>query len=233
VNREKGALDPEVEVLLERGRIIRPAPDVVRVRALARARAAVASATEQPDVQATSAAPERSHRLRFAVAASLGLIAGAAGAAAAFFNHARDIPEAAVSPTHHVATPARTPVDPAPLPPAPLPAASPLPPPARIAKAARQLTPQESYAAELDLLHRAQAAHASRRFAGALALVAEHGRRFPNGRLAEEREALRVRSLAASDRTEEARRAAAAFAQRFPRSVLLPRLLKSANGAEK
>jgi hypothetical protein len=83
---------------------------------------------------------------------------------------------------------------------------------------------QESYSAELGLLERAQAAYASRDFGLALALVAEHGRRFQNGRLAEEREALRVQSLAGSGRTDEADRAAATFAERFPRSVLLQRL---------
>jgi hypothetical protein len=91
-------------------------------------------------------------------------------------------------------------------------------------RAERPASPQESYAAELKLLNRAQAAYANRDFRGALTLVAEHARRFPNGRLAEEREALRVRSLAASGHPAEARRATAAFAERFPRSVLLPRL---------
>ena len=94
------------------------------------------------------------------------------------------------------------------------------------------MTPKESYAAELDLLQRAQVAFAGRDFPGALVLVAEHARRFPNGRLAEEREALRVRSLAGSGRADDARRAVAAFANRFPRSVLLPRLMQSA-GAPK
>jgi hypothetical protein len=83
---------------------------------------------------------------------------------------------------------------------------------------------QESYAAELRLLERAQAAYAGRDFASALTLVAEHGPLFPNGRLAEEREALRVRSLVGFGRTDEAARAAATFANRFPPSVLLPRL---------
>jgi len=59
-------------------------------------------------------------------------------------------------------------------------------------------------------------------------LIAEHARRFPNGRLAEEREALRVRSLADSGRMADARRAVAAFGARFPRSVLLPRLQEAA-----
>jgi outer membrane protein assembly factor BamD (BamD/ComL family) len=82
----------------------------------------------------------------------------------------------------------------------------------------------ESYAAELELLQRAQAAYAGRDFTDALTVVAEHRRRFPNGRLTEEREALRVRALKGAGRTNESRAAAASFAARFPRSVLLPRL---------
>jgi hypothetical protein len=94
------------------------------------------------------------------------------------------------------------------------------------------VTAQESYAAELDLLKRAQAAYAERDFADALVLVAKHAQRFPKGRLAEEREALRVRSLAGAGRRVEARRAAAAFADRFPRSVLMPRLQEALEVAE-
>jgi hypothetical protein len=88
-------------------------------------------------------------------------------------------------------------------------------------------TAHESYAAERGLLQRAQVAYARHDLPAALVLVAEHARRFPSGRLAEEREALRVRSLAASGRAGAARRAVSAFAARFPRSVLLPRLQRS------
>jgi hypothetical protein len=63
-------------------------------------------------------------------------------------------------------------------------------------------------------------------------VIAEHGRRFPNGRLAEQREALRVKSLAGSGRAEEARHAVAAFAKRFPRSALLQRLQETAGAAD-
>jgi hypothetical protein len=59
-------------------------------------------------------------------------------------------------------------------------------------------------------------------FADALPPLTEHARRFKDGTLAEEREALRVKALAGLGRTTEARRAAAAFGARFPRSVLLP-----------
>ena len=57
---------------------------------------------------------------------------------------------------------------------------------------------------------------------GALATIAEHVRRFRNGSLVEEREALRVKSLAGLGRHEEAQRAAAQFHARFPHSVFLP-----------
>ena len=58
-------------------------------------------------------------------------------------------------------------------------------------------------------------------YAGALATIAEHVRKFRNGALIEEREALRVKSLAGLGRHDEAMRAAAQFHARFPHSVLL------------
>jgi hypothetical protein len=75
---------------------------------------------------------------------------------------------------------------------------------------------------ELELLARAQAAYSGRDFARAITLIGELSRRFPNGHLAEEREALRVRSLIGIGSADQAGRAATAFARRFPRSVLLP-----------
>jgi hypothetical protein len=62
--------------------------------------------------------------------------------------------------------------------------------------------------------------------------LAEHGRRFPNGRLAEEREALRVRALNSSGQSESARRAARAFAARFPHSVLLSRTMATVDAGD-
>ena len=82
----------------------------------------------------------------------------------------------------------------------------------------------DPFAAELDLLQRAHGAYTRRDFSAALTLIAEHARRFAHGHLAEQREALRVRSLAGSGHADEAHRAAAAFAIQFPRSVLLPRV---------
>jgi hypothetical protein len=211
--------DPEVEALLEHGRIVKPVPDVVRARSLSRARAAVAAAVT-PHPEPIHARWRRI--LPIALAASIALAVGAAGAVAALGSRApqRFVPLPPLRPA--VPPPARLPRL-ASHPAAPAVAAQNNPTP-RPLRAGRPASPQESYAAELDLLQRAQTAYASRDFGAALVLVAEHGRRFPNGRLAEEREALRVRSLAGAGRTDQAARAAAAFAERFPRSVLLPRL---------
>jgi hypothetical protein len=79
---------------------------------------------------------------------------------------------------------------------------------------------------ELRLLRQARVAVARQDFAAALPPIAEHARRFKNGRLAEEREALRVRALSGLGRTDDARHAADAFEARFPRSVLLPAVSK-------
>ncbi|HZL16761.1 MAG TPA: hypothetical protein VFG23_03330 [Polyangia bacterium] len=71
-------------------------------------------------------------------------------------------------------------------------------------------------------MRQARAAVARNEFAVALVPITEHARRFRNGRLAEEREALRVKVLVGLGRTNEARRAASDFQKHFPRSVLLP-----------
>jgi hypothetical protein len=77
-------------------------------------------------------------------------------------------------------------------------------------------------AQEIGLLEQARAAVARNDFAGSLEPLAVHARRFKHGRLAEEREALRIRALVGLGRHEEVRRAAAAFRTRFPRSLLVP-----------
>jgi hypothetical protein len=222
MNRRGRLSNEELDALLERGRNVPAVPDVVRGRALARARATVAGgATHAPAPAATGA---RGRGFRIALAASVAVLVCTAGAVAAFRGGAFDriSPEPASSP--HAGTPVRV----SRSGPAPAPPVAPQPKPASTsARPMRSLTAHESYAAERGLLQRAQVAYASHDFSAALVLVAEHARRFPNGRLAEEREALRVRSLAGSGRAGEARRAVSAFAARFPRSVLLPRLRES------
>lgn len=229
MNRDQSPFDPELEALLERGRTIPPAPDVVRARALARARATVAAATASASTAAPMV-PARGRGTRIALAASMALLIGAASAAAALrgWIPRQQEPSPQSSPRTVRPVPASAPDHPA-QPAAVAPETTSI---AKHQRPARLPTAQESYAAELVLLQRAQAAYTRRDFSNALVLVAEHGRRFPNGRLAEQREALRVRSFAGSGRGEEARRAVAAFALRFPRSVLLQRLQETARAAE-
>lgn len=225
------AFDREIESLLEQARAIRPLPDVVRARALTRARAAIAKGT-QTEPPPPVPMPARGQGRRIALAAAFALMIGGAGAIAAIRGGLLerlhppapavppDVSSVRAAPSHHQPRPAVA-VD-----------------MEAIQKAIDARRPRrapiaaESYAAELDLLHRAQIAYASRDFSSTLLLVAEHARRFPNGRLAEEREALRVRSLAGSGRRDDARHAVATFAARFPRSVLLPRLQETGDTAE-
>jgi hypothetical protein len=90
------------------------------------------------------------------------------------------------------------------------------------AQAPRRLSDADAYAAELKLLRQARADVAGARFSAALTSIAEHERRFPAGRLREERDALRVKALAGLGRSEDARAAAERFGARYPRSVLSP-----------
>jgi len=209
--------DPTIKALLAYGRTLRPVPDAVRARVLERARGSLAAAVPPPQVAVPVIVMRRSW-LRIAAAAAAFLALVAAGAVAAFRSHGpldREVPTRSTSRS---------------LPPLSAPGVrsaseqivvEPLPtsePPTRLPK------PRESYAAELRLLQRAHAAYESGSFARTLALLSEHARRFPKGRLAEERDALRARSLLRAGRTAEARRAVETFGTHFPRSVLLPRL---------
>jgi hypothetical protein len=211
--------DTELDVLLECGRIIQRVPEVVRARSLSRARATMAAMAALPY---ESIPAVRRRGLTVALAASLALAVGAAVATAALRGQAPSPSQPAPPAIPSTERPMHNSM-------LDVPPSSPMAAPqsrftAKLQRSGRPAAAQESYAAELDLLARAQVACTAREFADALALVAEHGRRFPSGRLAEEREGLRVRALAGAGRTEEARRAAAAFAGRFPRSILLPRL---------
>jgi hypothetical protein len=219
--------DNELEALLEQGRVIQQIPDVVRARALARARATLAATP-----MATPASPTQSPGawLRIAVAASIAVTAGVAGAAVGLHWRAghRADGELPASPRAAVVAPETLPDV----------AASPDGISQQILtltkehRNAESTAAQESYAAEIELLQRAQAAYANGNFSQALALVAKHNRRFPNGRLAEEREGLHVRSLVGSGRKAEARRVVTAFTRRFPRSVLLPHLQAMMNAGQ-
>ena len=243
-------VDPELESFLRFRAVARQLPDEVRARVLARSRAFLSAsgpaypsaypsderAISRPYAVGPRPMPTSSaqgHTLRrLAVAAAIAILAGAAGAVAALRTRAADAPPAAApegSGSFPIAVRQEPRLDPA--------LDAELDAELDRAKAAPKAvvhhgltsrphpTPRTRDAdplAEVEILQHAHLAYARRDFRGALALVAEHARRFPNGPLAEECEALRVESLLAAGHTVEARRAGAAFAARFPRSVLLP-----------
>lgn len=102
---------------------------------------------------------------------------------------------------------------------------APAPSPARAASATASAGP--GTASDTDLGHeralvtQARTALARGDAAASLDALDRHAATFPRGRLAEERDALRVTALARLGRRDEARAAAATFATRYPKSPLL------------
>lgn len=223
-------LEPELAAFLEGRAIHRRAPPDVRARALARARATLATDGVIWPARLRDLPPAlppagvgRGALLRAALTASVVVASGAVGAFAALHGRAAQAPQtvvlvrpaAAAGVARAAARGGWAAESPA--------LATPR---AVIAKVRRPAlaASTDPFAAEIALLQRAEAAYTRRDFSGTLTLIAEHARRFPRGHLAEEREALHVQSLVGAERSDEAHRAAAAFAVRFPRSVLLPRV---------
>jgi len=83
-------------------------------------------------------------------------------------------------------------------------------------------TPGDSLAAERALLDIARSAFGRGEGDEALVALARHEKLFPGGQLAEEREALAVRSLVLGEHVSEARARGARFRRRYPTSVMLP-----------
>lgn len=217
----------EVESLVAQGRQIQAISPTVRARVLTRARSAI---TLEAAVPVLRQRPRGATLYRAALVAAAMLVTGIAGAVAALHGWQRPPTAPAwVTPSAPPSSPvapravALAPLEPVAPPPATV--AEPLPSAAEPPRAPKPVTARESYAAELELLRRAQANYAAGNFSGSLVLLNAHARQFPNGRLAEECEALRVSCLNSLGRGNDARRAAASFATRFPHSVLLPRTL--------
>lgn len=215
----------DLEELLARGRKVRPLPELVRARALSRARKVARTPVL---VDAPRARPAR-FAARAAMAAAI--VLGVAGVAFALRQSsppasqstgaALIVPSVPLSSASAAASAAKPELSALPL----APSESALAPTASAPRlVARARNSAASIDSESELMRRAHAAYAERNFGTALRLVAEHAKKFPRGVLSEEREALRVRSLAAAGQTADARRASIAFAQRFPRSVLLARI---------
>ncbi len=213
-------LSPDVEALLASERDVVPQPDDFRRRAFLRARAALSKSAPAPHA---AAQPAFSWKWHWVAAVASVLVAGTLATAAIKARLWGEPPAAEPAPrgAPGPAPAARLPVPPSIDEPAPT-AAAPAPRP--VVAPPRTLTRAEGYALELKVLQPARAAVARADVTAALAAIADHERRFPNGQLTEEREALRVLALAGAHRSEEARRAAATFRKRFPRSMLLARM---------
>jgi len=211
----------EMESLFAAERELVPEPDEVRNRVIRRARAWLPRTLPVEFVKR----PARPRRVRigWAVAAAVMLSALCAIAFHAGYqmkSRSSAAPAPAPIPTHSVvvlAVPVAPPATPPPTDPEPPPAE---PRPAKTKPAGPAKSAADAYAMELRVLQPAQQAVARQDFASALAAIAEHQRRFPSGRLAEEREALRVKALLGLGRSEDAQRAGVAFRKHFPRSAL-------------
>ena len=120
---------------------------------------------------------------------------------------------------------------------APLPAPFEPPEPAPVPSAAQPVTslslvpaPAEpsgddlSLSVERELLDQARRALVRGDPIGALASLNQHGVRYPDSQLAEEREALTIQALLRAGRVGDARFRGEAFRRRFPSSLLLPAL---------
>jgi hypothetical protein len=214
-------LSPDVEALLASERDVVPQPDDFKRRAFLRARAAMSKSVSAPH---KAAQPVSFWKWHWAVAVAGVLVAGTLATAAIKARLWGPPPAAEPAPrgAPGAAAAARLPAPP-PSPSIDEPASA-APAPARAFAPPRTLTRAEGYALELKVLEPARAAVARADVTAAMAAIAEHERRFPNGQLTEEREALRVLALAGARRSEEARHAAATFRKRFPRSMLLARM---------
>jgi len=226
-------LRPSVAALLVHERVPLSQPEMVRARALARAREVLRdapTATLIPQV-----GPPRVRWPLYAAAASIALIAGVA---AAFQRVGRSgpTPPTGEGMSRGAQQPMQQPAQqPMIVPPSVEPALAPsketettdlasaaasvkAPVPSRRTVLAGK---HEAGLEELQLLSRARQSDAHGHYAEVLAMVAEHERSYPAGRLSEEREVLRVKALVGLGRSREARHAATKFSRLFPRSVLL------------
>ena len=207
-------LSPELDALLAPHRTVLPIAPFIEARAIARASAA--ARLPEPVAARVPVAP----RWVFAAAAGVVLALGAAAYAARAWIGVASSPVLTPAPvaSPRASEPVRAPVVAAAAETEATPTIA--SPRRRVAAKANAATARPTNA-ELQLLRAARQDVTRGDFAGALAVIAEHVHRFRNGILVEEREALRVKSLAGLGHHEEARRAAAQFHARFPHSVFL------------
>src|SRR5262249_39672502 len=88
---------------------------------------------------------------------------------------------------------------------------------------ADEAPPSSTLDQEMQLLKRAHQAEASGRPSEALSILAEHAKRFPNGKLAESREVARVIALCEAGQTQASRPPADRFLAARPNSPFASR----------
>ncbi|MGC4063279.1 MAG: hypothetical protein QM784_01225 [Polyangiaceae bacterium] len=226
---------PDIESLLATERELIPEDDALRQRVLQRARASLPLSLRRPIV----VTPPKPRRLRLGALGTAAIVLPALCAAAFYAGYQLRSRTPSVAPPLAPSTEVTQPTPPEPsvvvaLVSVDSSTGAPLmntetalrnagatTKPLVTAKAATEI---EAYALELQVLQPARQAVAQRHFASALGAIAEHQRKFPSGKLTEEREALRVKALLGLGRTAEAQRVASAFRTRFPRSALLGRI---------
>ena len=221
-------LPPAIEALLAPARVVLDQPEIVRARLLARARASL----RRGDMVAYRPRRMGVLRLVFAAAAGVAFVTSVAGAYQMLRRPTPPTNEGVWQPVPPASIPSASPEATVGLPLAPSLPETPENPTSAV------IDPQTSAAAhrshlsrrersgieELRFLDRARQSEARGDYASVLVIAAEHERSFPAGRLAEEREVLRVKALVGLGRADDARRVAAKFRRQFPRSVLLQRI---------
>jgi RNA polymerase sigma-70 factor (ECF subfamily) len=230
---EMPELDPEIAAMLRRegARVEVPAEAAARVGA--RVGASIgAVAAPVPGGGAAAAASATAKLLPFVITFVVG--AGVGGGVVALVRSPADAPRAvtSVAASNTGVPPAAVAAVPSVAPSASIASVSvDALPAARIAASSTSASSrtlgadaaaEDTFVAERKLLDVARAALARGDHTGATRTLDEHVTTYPNGRLVEEREALRIRTLADSGRIDEARAVADRFRARFPHSVLLP-----------
>lgn len=94
------------------------------------------------------------------------------------------------------------------------------PAPAAVVGTADRVANNDAYARELTLLAPARGHLAAQRWSAALAAAEAHERQFPQGALAEERDAVRILALVGAHRFDSARPLLSDFVARHPNSPL-------------
>lgn len=224
-------LSPSLDALLAHERLVPEQAEIVRARAIKRARDSLQRAAAERHVLGPLSIHQR--RWFFSAVALLTLLAGGAAAvqmmrrselrAAVEKRHTPAVSAGAVNPTARVLA-LQSSARPEPANVATTAPASPSVAERSAARSAVSAERHSNATAELDLLSRARQSDARAEYASVLATVAEHERSYPAGRLAEEREVLRIKALVGLGRANEARQFGAKFRRQFPRSVLLQRV---------